>query len=113
MGKDDTDECSTNPNWKLSYEYAGAHMHYQTPNVNEPEGKVYARCSASRKFATIDRTVAGSTEDVGFNRYQNLSMDTFDSNGNKVPGNSRLWVRGGMNVYDSDKKIVDQRSADW
>lgn len=40
-------------------------------------------------------------------------MDTFDYDGNKVTGNSKLWVRGGLNVYNSKKEMVDQRSSDW
>jgi len=35
------------------------------------------------------------------------------ANDEKLPSNQRLWVRGGMNIYDSDKKVVDQRSSDW
>jgi len=106
-GKATKSKCD-NADWSLSYENAGAHMHFQQATVdpyNVPDGRVYARCSASRKFKSNTPAAAKSDD---FDKNQGLSMDT-----DKLTGVSTLWVRGGMNVYDSDKKMVDQRSTDW
>jgi len=45
------DECSAKPQWELSTENSGLHMHFEK-GTEEKEAKVYARCSFMRKFET-------------------------------------------------------------
>lgn len=67
----------------------GLHLHYKmNTSKDEGDGKIYSRCTMSRDF------------DVD-NDYFNVKV------------NMKVWVRGGMNIYDKDDKLVDQRFNDW
>lgn len=53
---DPQETCAKDPNWSLSYENNGMHMHFdpETPN-GKYEGKIYSRCSVKRSFTTKPR----------------------------------------------------------
>ena len=106
------DECSAKPQWELSTENKGLHMHFEK-GTEEKEAKVYARCSFMRTFTT-----KGTKKDERSVEYD--SVWTADEKKNTVPHpqvyknlkidvNYNMYVRSGMNVFNAKKEPVDQR----
>jgi len=99
MSKEDDTECNKKSKWMLDEANAGLHMHFEKENYKEPEGKIMAKCSASRPFKS-----EGAEKQVYMK---------WNYNDSKMEGNNKLWVRSGMNVYNSAGTAVDMRSSDW
>lgn len=109
------DECSKKPQWELETVNKGLHMHFM-PNSGDHEAKTYTRCSMVRTFENKERkNVKYDSVWIDNDKEKKTKKQTqlYDDRAIKLEGNNKLYVRSGMNVYNSKKELVDQRSNDW